>query len=82
MILTSDNKAHQNNILRFSTLAYLKENATLHHYIDDLINAVYGNGRYLHRKSYETYKYIPLAKCVSSDCQTSGTHSYHWTLND
>jgi hypothetical protein len=27
---------------------YRKENTTLHHYKDQLVNAVFGNNRYLH----------------------------------
>jgi hypothetical protein len=39
-------EAHLNNISEFSP--YRKENTTLHHYKDQLVNAVYGNNRCLH----------------------------------
>jgi hypothetical protein len=36
---------------------YRKENTTLHHYKDQLVNAVYENNRCLQWESYETHKY-------------------------
>jgi hypothetical protein len=36
---------------------YLEENTTLHHYKDQLINAVQGNNLCLHWKSYRTHTY-------------------------
>jgi hypothetical protein len=48
-------EAHVNNILEFSR--YRKENATLHHYKDQLVNAVWGNNRCLLWESYEIRKY-------------------------
>jgi hypothetical protein len=36
---------------------YLKEILTLHHYKDQLVNAVSGNNLCLHWESYEAHKY-------------------------
>jgi hypothetical protein len=35
----------------------MKAQQTLHHYKDQLVNAVYGNNRCLQWESYETHKY-------------------------
>jgi hypothetical protein len=44
-------EARLNNIYEFRP--YLKENTTLHHYKDQLVNAVQGNNRCLYWESYE-----------------------------
>jgi hypothetical protein len=36
---------------------YLKENTTLHHYKDQLLNAVQGHNRRLNQESYKTHEY-------------------------
>jgi hypothetical protein len=52
---TFEAEARLKNTLEFSP--YLKENTTLHHCKDQLVNAVQGNIRWLHWEPYKTHKY-------------------------
>jgi hypothetical protein len=53
--LSFEAEVHLNNTKQFSP--YRKKNTTLHHYKDQLVNAVLGNNPCLHWESYETHKY-------------------------
>jgi hypothetical protein len=57
--------------------SYLKENTTLHHYINQVVNAVQGNNRSLYRESYRTHKY-EMQELLN--VKVAGTYSYHSAL--
>jgi hypothetical protein len=62
--------------LRHGVNPHLKENTILHHYKNQLVNAVQGNNRCLHRDSYKTQ--IQNAQLLIGE--VGGTYSCHSAL--